>query len=133
MSLQSEPDMKRLLTLLIVAGVIAWLVKTYNTSHVAAPDSTGERRGSPIDRARSAAAASDARTAATDAVGREAAAPVGGSVSENMTPEQVRALLGSPDDVATEAMGNGGTRETWTYRSVGKTVVFENGIAVSVR
>ena len=121
--------MKRLLTLLIVAGVIAWLVKTYNTSHVAAPDA----RGSPVDRARSAASASDARTAATVAVGREADAPVGGSGSENMTPEQVRALLGTPDDVATETMGDGGTRETWTYRSVGKTVVFENGIAVSVR
>jgi hypothetical protein len=121
--------MKRLLTLLIVAGVIAWLVKTYGTSHVAAPDA----RGSPVDRARSAAAASDSRTAATNAVGQEADAAAGGSVSENMTPDQVRALLGTPDDVSTEAMSSGGTRETWSYRRVGKTVVFENGVAVSVR
>ncbi len=50
-----------------------------------------------------------------------------------MTPDQVRALLGSPDDVSTETTGSGVARETWTYRSVGKTVVFENGVAVSVR
>ena len=51
-----------------------------------------------------------------------------------MTPDQVRALLGAPDDVAERDHGERvGTRETWTYRNVGKTVVFENGIAVSVR
>ena len=126
--------MKRLLLLLIVVGVVAYLVKTQGLlTRSTAPDSTGERRGSPIDRARSAAAASDARTAATNAVGREADAPVGGSVTENMTPDQDRALHGTPDDVATETMSSGGTRETWTYRNVGTTVVFENGVAVSVR
>jgi hypothetical protein len=122
--------MKRLLLLLIAVGVVVYLVKTQGLlTKTTAPDP----RGSPIDRARSAAAASDARTSATDAVGRDADAPVGGSVSENMTPDQVRALLGTPDDVSTETTGSGGTRETWTYRSVGKTVVFENGVAVSVR
>ena len=45
-----------------------------------------------------------------------------------MTPDQVRALLGAPDDVSSE-----GGREVWTYRNVGKTVVFENGVATSVR
>ena len=64
---------------------------------------------------------------------READQPLAGTVSENMTPDQVRALLGTPDDVATETTSAGGTRETWTYRNVGKTVVFENGVAVSVR
>ena len=126
--------MKRLLLLLIAVGIAIYLVKTQGLlTKTTAPDSTGDRRGSPIDRARSAAAASDSRTAAGDAVAREADQPFTGSVSENMTPEQVRALLGSPDDVATETMGNGGTRETWTYRSVGKSVVFENGIVASVR
>jgi hypothetical protein len=122
--------MKRLLLLLIAVGIAVYLVKTQGLlTKTTAPDP----RGSPIDRARSAAAASDARTSATDAVGREVEQPFTGSVSENMTPDQVRALLGTPDDVSTETMGNGGTRETWTYRSVNKSVVFENGIVASVR
>ena len=62
-----------------------------------------------------------------------AEAPLAGTVSENMTPDQVRALLGSPDETSSETLGSGVTRETWTYRNAGKTVVFENGVAVSVR
>ena len=122
--------MKRLLLLLIVVGVVVYLVKTQG---LLTKSTAADPRGSPIDRARSAAAASDSRTTAGDAVAREADQPLAGTVSENMTPDQVRALLGTPDDVATETTSTGGTRETWTYRSVGKTVVFENGVAVSVR
>lgn len=122
--------MKRLLLLLAAAGIVAYLVKTQGLLTRSAP---GETRGSPIDRARTAAAASDARTSAGEAVGREVDQPSNGGVTENMTPDQVRALLGAPDDVSTETTGAGVPRETWTYRSVGKTVVFENGIAVSVR
>lgn len=122
--------MKRLLLLLAAAGIVAYLVKTQGLLTRSAP---GETRGSPIDRARTAAAASDARTSAGEAVRREADQPSNGGVTENMTPDQVRALLGAPDDVSTETTGAGVPRETWTYRSVGKTVVFENGIAVSVR
>ena len=122
--------MKRLLLLLIVVGVVVYLVKTQG---LLTKSTAADPRGSPIDRARSAAAASDSRTTAGDAVAREADQPLAGTVSENMTPDQVRGLLGTPDDVATEATSTGGTRETWTYRNVGKTVVFENGVAVSVR
>jgi hypothetical protein len=49
-----------------------------------------------------------------------------------MTPDQVRALLGAPDETSTETSETGTPREKWTYRSVGKTVVFENGIVVRV-
>jgi hypothetical protein len=122
--------MKRLLLLLLAVGIVVYLVKTQGLLTRSTP---AEPRGSPIDRARSAAAASDARTAAGDAVAREADQPFTGAVSENMTPAQVRALLGSPDDVATETTDSGVARETWTYRSVGKSVVFENGIVVAVR
>ena len=123
--------MKRLLLLLIVVGVVVYLVKTQGL--LTKSSTAADPRGSPIDRARSAAAASDSRTTAGDAVAREADQPLAGTVSENMTPDQVRALLGTPDDVASETTSMGGTRETWTYRNVGKTVVFENGVAVSVR
>jgi len=121
--------MKRLLTLLIVAGVIAWLYKTYGASHVVDPGHPAD----PTSRARAAARASDAATAATESAAHETDQAGTGSVSENMTPAQVRSLLGSPDDVSTENLDNGTTRETWTYRSAGKTVVFENGVAISVR
>jgi hypothetical protein len=49
-----------------------------------------------------------------------------------MTPEQVRAILGAPDSVDSETTESGVARERWTYRSVGKTVVFENVIAVRI-
>ena len=125
--------MKRLLILLIAVGIAVYLVKTQGLmTKSAGPTSAGDR-GAPIDRARSAAAASDARTSAGNAVAREADQPFTGSVSENMTPEQVRALLGSPDEVANETTGAGGSREIWTYRNVGKSVVFENGVVAEVR
>lgn len=122
--------MKRLLLLLLAAGIVAYLVKTQGLLGRTGPSET---RGSPIDRARSAAAASDARTSAGAAVAREADQPSAGAVTENMTPDQVRALLGAPDDVSTETTDSGVARETWTYRNAGKSVVFENGIAVSIR
>ena len=120
--------MKRLLTLLLVVGVIAWLVKNYAGRNLAPAGSAED----PIHRARAAAAANDARVGAASAVGREADQAAGG-VTENMTPDQVRALLGAPDDVQSETLDSGMKRETWTYRSVGKTVVFENGVAVRIQ
>jgi len=123
--------MKRLLLLLVAAGIVAYLVKSYG---LLSPTNPQAPRGNPIERAKAAAAASDARTDAASAVGREADQSAGAAgVTENMTPDQVRALIGSPDDVQTETSDSGVRREIWTYRSVGKTVVFENGVAVSVR
>ena len=122
--------MKRLLLLLIVVGVVAYLVKTQGLLHTSAPDSD---RGSPTDRARAAARASDSRTAAGEGIGKEADQPQGGAVTENMTPDQVRRLIGPPDEVSTETTGTGARRETWTYKNVGKSVVFENGIVISVQ
>ena len=119
--------MKKLLLTLLALGILWYLAKNFGLL----PGSVaggGASTTAPIDRARTAAAASDARTAAGQGVAREADQPSNGGVTENMTPDQVRALLGAPDDVTTE-----GGREVWTYRSVGKTVTFENGVATSVR
>ena len=121
--------MKRLLLFLIAAGIGFYLYKQSSLSSRTSESPTGN----PIERARGAAGASDARTDAGNAVAREADQPAGGAVSEDMTPDQVRALLGAPDDVQAETLENGSRRETWSYRNVGKTVVFENGIAVAVR
>jgi hypothetical protein len=122
--------MKRLLLLLIAAGIVAYLVKSYGLFSPANPAAPA---GNPIERARAAAGASDARTAAGEGLAKEADQSGGAGVTENMTPDQVRRLLGSPDDVATETTGTGAARETWTYRNVGKSVVFENGIVVSIQ
>lgn len=125
--------MKKLLLTLLALGVLWYLAKNFGLLPASVAGG-GASTTAPIDRARTAAAASDARTAAGQGVAREADQPVnGGTVTENMTPDQVRALIGSPDDVSTETTATGGPREIWTYRSVGKTVVFENGVVAGVR
>lgn len=87
----------------------------------------------PIERARQAARTAEERQAEADRLGREDASPrEPGRVQENMTRSEVRALLGPPDEVTTGSTESGAPRETWIYRSVGKKVVFENGVAVSV-
>ncbi len=88
----------------------------------------------PIERARDVSRRSAERDAARSATQSEAdSAPSGGTITENMTPDQVRALLGSPSEVQSETMEAGARREKWIYSSVGKTVVFENGVVVSVQ
>jgi hypothetical protein len=124
--------MKRLLLFLLAAGIAFYIVRSHGASvQNSRPDAASP--AGPLERARAAAAANDARVAAGDAIAREIERPGGGGVSENMTPDQVRALLGPPDDVSNDTLPSGASREIWTYRSVGKSVVFENGIAVAVR
>jgi hypothetical protein len=119
----------RLLLLVIVLGGGYYLYRHSGSFAGQTPDASSS---APLDRARRAAQQSDRRSSEADAVGREAESPAG-TVTENMTPDQVRALLGPPTEVQTATSESGASRETWIYRHVGKTVVFENGIAVSVR
>lgn len=119
-----------LLVLLVLAGGF-WLVRTQHLFGPAA-DAAGDGTAAPIDRARAAARASARRDAQTEAATQSLEAPAAGRVSENMTPEQVRALLGAPDSVDSETSDSGTTREKWTYRNVGKTVVFENGVVARI-
>jgi hypothetical protein len=124
--------MKRFLIFAIALAIAWYLAKNFGLL----PSSNGPVGSptAPIERARAAAAAADARTSAGQGIAREADQPVNaGTVTENMTPDQVRALIGSPDDVSTETTATGGPREVWTYRSVGKTVIFENGVVAGVR
>jgi hypothetical protein len=117
----------RLLLALAVLAAGLWIVQS---QHLFGPAKPGAEQAAPVDRARAAARASAARNArteaATDALDSQ---PSGGNaVSENMTPEQVRSLLGPPDAIDSATTETGGTIEKWTYRQAGKTVVFENGI-----
>ncbi len=125
-------NMKRFLIFAIALAVAWYLAKNFGLL----PSSTASTGSpaAPIDRARTAAAASDARTSTGQGIAREADQPAnGGTVTENMTPDQVRALLGSPDDVSSETTATGGPREIWIYRNVGKSVIFENGVVAGVR
>jgi hypothetical protein len=63
---------------------------------------------------------------------READKASTGGITDNMTPDQVRSVLGNPDSIETGASDSGKSRERWIYRQAGKAVVFENGVAVSV-
>ena len=124
--------MGRLILLVIVLAVGYWLFKNSAGGLFGSrgPDSPSS---APIDRARDAARKADARHAETDRMGSEDAAPrEAGRLHENMTPTEVRALMGAPDEVTSDTNAMGAPRETWHYRSVGKKVVFENGVAVSV-
>ena len=120
----------RLLLLLIVAGVGLWILKSSGIVGSKTEDASSR---APIDRARAVAEKAKSRDTQTSEAAREAESTApGAGVTENMTPEQVKSLLGSPDEVTTETTDTGRPRERWLYRSAGKTVTFENGIVVSV-
>ena len=118
-----------LLVFLVLAGGL-WLVRS---QHLVGPPADASDATAPVDRARAAARASAARNAQTEAANRslDSQTPAG-AVSENMTREQVRALLGPPDSVDGDSSESGAGREKWTYRNPGKTVVFENGVVVRI-
>jgi len=119
-----------LVVLLIVAGVGLWILKSSGVVGTK-PEETSSR--APIERARDVAKKAQNRDTQTSEVAHEAESTApGAGVTENMTPEQVKSLLGSPDEVTTETTETGRPREKWIYRSAGKTVIFENGVAVSV-
>ena len=124
--------MGRLILLVVGLAVGYWLYKN-SADGLLGSKRTESSSPAPIDRARDAARKADARPAETDRMGSEDAAPrEAGRVHENMTAAEVRALMGPPDEVTSDTSATGAPRETWHYRSVGKKVVFENGVAVSV-
>jgi len=120
----------RLLLALLILAFGYWLVTKSGLLHRGEEPVPAE---APIEKARAAARASAQRDARTEGAQREADAPTSpGTVSENMTPDQVRALLGPPSEVRSETTDSGARRERWVYAAVGKTVVFENGVVISV-
>src|SRR5688572_21576036 len=125
--------MARLVLLVVVLAVGYWLYKN-SADNLLAPKSGDPSVTAPIGRARAAAEKAESRQAEIDRLGRETAAEPreAGRVHENMTPSEVRSLLGAPDEITSSTTELGAAREIWIYRSVGKRVVFENGVAVSV-
>ena len=101
-----------------------WLLRPGRTG----PSDPPGRTSDPIERARAAARRGEERNEQTREAGREADSGPAAGVSENMTAEQVRALLGPPEEVRSETTEGGGSRELWIYRRANRTVVFENGV-----
>jgi hypothetical protein len=125
-------SLARLVLALLILALGYWLIaKSGLLAHK--PEGNIETQA-PIERARAAARQSAERSAETQGAQREAdAAPASsGAITENMTPEQVRALLGSPSEIRTETTDGGIRRERWIYAAVGKNVVFENGVVAAV-
>jgi hypothetical protein len=116
----------RVLLVLAVLAAGWWVVKS---QHLIGPAPEGER-AAPIDRARTAARAGEARNGQTEAAARALdSQPSGGNASGDA---RQGALLGPPDSVDSGTTDSGNTIEKWTYRQVGKTVVFENGVVARV-
>src|SRR6266508_4189110 len=109
----------RLLLLVIAVGAAVWLFQ----SRVTGPSAPAAKFSAPLERARSAARSSEAHRAQIAAAGDLDSASAAGGITENMTPEQVRALLGPPDEVSSEESASGNPRERWIYRKAGKSVV----------
>jgi hypothetical protein len=124
--------MARLILLVIVVAAGFWLYK-HSSGGLLGSREKDSASTAPIDRARQAARTAEQRQAEIDRLSREASQPApAGQIHENMTPADVRTLLGPPDEVTAGYSASGGPRETWLYKSVGKKVVFENGVVVSV-
>jgi hypothetical protein len=124
--------MSRLILLVVVVGAALWLYKNSSGGLLGSRNDEASSRA-PIERARQAAEKAKGRQAEIDRLGSEAALPrEPGRVQENMTPEEVKALMGAPDEIVAGASDSGTPRETWYYKSVGKKIVFERGVAILV-
>jgi hypothetical protein len=120
----------KLLVIAIVLIGVVWIIQhpDFLKSKTAVHASTSVPGSSAV-----AGATSERNSQLKEAAAEADKASAGGSVTENMTPDQIRTLLGAPDSIETSTLDNGKQQERWTYRQAGKVVVFENGIAVSVQ
>jgi len=124
--------MPRLILLVLVVAAGFWLYKNSSGGLLGSRSDEAASRA-PIERARQAAEKAKERQAEIDRLGSESAPPrEPGRVHENMTPDEVKALMGAPDEIVPGASDSGTPRETWYYKSVGKKIVFEKGIAILV-
>ena len=125
--------MSRLILLVIVVAAGVWLYKNSAGGLLGSKAAEPESQA-PLERARAAARRSEERHSEADRIGGEASSTrEAGRVHENMTPSEVRAMMGAPDEVTSGYSAAGVPQDTWSYRSVGRKIVFENGYAVSVQ
>lgn len=113
----------RLIAIFVFAAAAFWIWKHPGELKKLAPGGASETPKAP----------DSPQNSQLNEAAREAEKSSATGVTENMTPEQVRGLLGSPDEVETYTTDAGKPGEKWTYREAHRMVVFENGIAISVQ
>src|SRR5258708_26208773 len=113
----------RLIAILVVVAAAIWFWRNPGELEKILPGGSAENPKN---------AASPSNSQLTEAA-READKSSGTGVTDNMTPDQVRGVLGSPDEVESFTTESGKAGEKWTYRQAHRMVIFENGIAVSVQ
>ncbi len=116
-----------LLTLLAVTGY--WVYRDRPTVPALIDRITG-----PLFKSKAAVDESEHKRVmaeAVPAVGRGDEDVTVGRIQEGMKLTEVRQLLGSPDQVE-QSKAEGKTQVRWTYRRVGRTIVFEDGRVVSI-
>ncbi|HEY6066158.1 MAG TPA: hypothetical protein VIY96_08375 [Thermoanaerobaculia bacterium] len=124
--------MPRIILIVLVLGAGFWLYK-HSAGGLLGSRGDESAARAPIERAREAARKANARQSEVDRMAAEGAPPrEAGRVQENMTPDEVRALMGAPDEIVEGNSDSGTPRQTWYYKSVGKKIVFEKGVAVLV-
>ena len=123
---------RRLLILVLVAGVGYWIYKDQPTV-----SGLVDSIVSPLMGSRAAVKSSERNRLtgdATTAISEQSDAAVG-TLHEGMTVSEVRELLGTADKVEEEKRkdGNKGPqRMRWTYGKVGRVLIIEEGRVVSI-
>ena|SRR5215471_781196 len=121
-------QLRKLLLIIAVGALAVWLYKTRPTVSGFVDEITG-----PLFRSKAAVKESEYKRVVADAVpaisqSEEIAL---GTLHEGMTDNEVRDLIGRPDqiDVFSE---NGVERSHWTYKRLGRALVLEERRVVSI-
>jgi len=124
----SAAGIRKLLLLALAAGVGYWIYRTRPTLSGFVDDLTRPLFGSKavVEESEHKRVVAEA----APAVGGDESVAVG-MLREKMTPSQVRELVGPPDEV--EHFREGGVEKVrWTYRRLGRILVFDENRLVSI-
>ena len=119
---------RKLLLLALVVGIGYWIYRTRPTVSGIVDDLTR-----PIFGSKAAVKESEHKRVeaeAAPAVGRDESVSVG-TLKEGMKGDEVRDLLGRPDEIE-QFKENGVEKVRWTYRRIGRVLVLREGRVVSI-
>ena len=119
---------RKLLLLALVVGIGYWIYRTRPTVSGIVDDLTR-----PIFGSKAAVKESEHKRVeaeAAPAVGRDESVSVG-TLKEGMKGDEVRDLLGRPDEIE-QFKENGVEKVQWTYRRIGRVLVLREGRVVSI-
>ena len=124
----SSRRIRNLLLVALAAGVGYWIYRTRPTLSGFVDDLTR-----PLFQSKAVVQESEHKRVvaeAAPAVGRDESVVVG-MLKEKMTSSEVRELVGAPDDIE-HFRKDGVEKMRWTYRRLGRVLVFEDNRVVSI-